>query len=175
MSFYKTFLLTVACLGILSCRPATDKNVKEPATSKETQDCDSDYLFLVQIRDKYGYINCSGNIVIAPQFDIGGQFREGLASVRVSDEWGFIDKAGKIVIAPRFRNVGEFSEGVALAAETGNPNYGVIDKTGKFVIEPKFATGLDFSEGLAMVDIHWGGRHYSCGQFSRRAGRCRGL
>jgi hypothetical protein len=30
MSFYTAFLLTVACLGILSCRPATDKNVQEP-------------------------------------------------------------------------------------------------------------------------------------------------
>jgi WG repeat protein len=137
-----------------------DKNVQEPATSKETQDCDGDYLFPVEIKGKDGYINCAGNIIIAPQFDIALNFHEGLAAVSVGDKWGFIDRTGKIVIAPRFRNVGEFSEGLAFAAETGSPNYGVIDKRGKFVIEPLFATGSDFSEGLAMVDIHWGGRHY---------------
>ncbi len=160
MNYYRTFLLTVACLGLLCCRLAEDKNIQEPVTSKETQDCDSDYLFLVQIKDRYGYINCAGNIVIAPQFDIGGEFREGLAAVKVGDEWGFIDRTGRMVIAPRFRGVGEFSEGLAFAAETGSPDYGVIDKTGKFVIEPKFSYGLEFSEGLAYVDIYLGGRHY---------------
>jgi hypothetical protein len=160
MNFHRTILLTVACLGLLSCRIAEDKNVQELVTSKETQDCNSDHLFLVQINGKYGYINCAGNIVIAPQFEIGGEFHEGLASVRVGGQWGFIDKTGKIAIAPRFRNVWEFSEGLAFAAETGSPNWGVIDKTGKFVIEPKFASGLRFSEGMAYVDIHGGGRHY---------------
>src|SRR5215470_2505807 len=162
MSFYRAFLLIVACFGLLSCRPREDKNLQEPLASKETRDCNNDYLFLVRIKGKYGYINCAGKIVITPQFEIGGQFREGLASVRVSDKWGFIDKTGKIVIAPRFRSVWEFSEGLAFAAETGSPNWGVIDKTGKFVIEPTFANGIKFSEGLAYVDMHWGmgERHY---------------
>ena len=160
MSFHKAFLLAVACLGLLSCGLAEDKNVQEPVTSKEARGCDGDHLFLVEIRGKFGYINCAGNVVIAPQFDIGGEFHEGLAPVRVKDEWGFIDKTGKIVIAPRFRNVWEFSEGLAFAAETGSPNWGVIDKTGKFVIEPKFANGIKFSEGLAYVDIHSGERYY---------------
>src|SRR5215475_14619897 len=135
MSFYRAFLLIVACLGLLSCRPREDKNLQEPETSKETRACNNDYLFLVRIKGKYGYINCVGNIVIAPQFEIGGQFREGLASVRVGDEYGFIDRTGRMVIAPRFRNVWEFSEGLAFAAETGSSYWGVIDKTGKFVIK----------------------------------------
>ncbi len=63
------FLLTMACLGFLGCRPATDKNVQGPVTSKETQDCDGDYLFPIEIKGKFGYINCAGNIVIAPQFE----------------------------------------------------------------------------------------------------------
>ena len=113
MNYYRTFLLMVACLGLLCCRLAEDKNIQEPVASKGAQDCDSAYLYLVQIKGRYGYINCAGNIAIAPQFDIGGQFREGLASVKVGDEWGFIDKTGKMVIAPRFRHVGEFSEGLA--------------------------------------------------------------
>lgn len=126
MDFHKIFLLTVACLGFLSCRQAEDKNVQEPVVSTETRDCNSDHLFLVRIKGKYGYINCAGNIAIAPQFDIGGEFREGLASVRVGDEWGFIDKTGKMVIAPRFRNVWGFSEGLAFVAETGSSYWGVI-------------------------------------------------
>jgi len=33
MSFYRAILLTVDCLGILSCRPAEDKNVQEQVTN----------------------------------------------------------------------------------------------------------------------------------------------
>src|SRR5262245_51483529 len=160
MNFHLSFIVIIACLSLLSCRLAGDKNVQEPVTSKENRDCDSDYLFLVQLKGTYGYINCAGNILIAPQFELAHEFSEGLAAISVSDEWGFIDRTGKIVIAPRFRNVWEFSEGLAFAAETGYSNWGVIDKTGKFVIEPKFAYGHNFSEGLAMVDRLEGGRVY---------------
>ncbi len=100
LNCHKTFLLTVACLGLLSCRPSEDRNVQEPVTSKEIRDCDSDYLFSVYLKGKYGYINCAGNMTITPQFDLAHEFHEGLAAVEINDKWGFIDKTGKIVIRP---------------------------------------------------------------------------
>lgn len=63
---------------------------------------------------KSGYIDHSGTLVIAPGFQYGYSFHEGLASVVAKDgKCGFIDKKGTYVIPPQFANAKSFSEGMA--------------------------------------------------------------
>jgi len=56
---------------------------------------------------KWGYINPTGEMVIQPQFDSAGTFKNGLAQVTIEgDSWqdrtsGYIDKTGKYVWEPR--------------------------------------------------------------------------
>lgn len=119
-------------------------------------------LFPVEKDGKFGFIDRTGKVVIAPQFESANDFHEGLALVTSSGKKLFIDPAGKVVITPQFDIVNNFSEGLA-AVNIGQkriPNlglisdpgkWGYIDKTGKLVIPLKFTHAEDFSEGLAAV------------------------
>jgi|SRR6185369_5198105 len=116
-------------------------------------------LFPVNIDGKYGYIDSTSQMVIAPKFDGASAFSEGLARVRVGDDetgsFGYIDTTGKIVIKPKFKGAGLFSEGVAIADD--GKGKGVIDKNGKYLFRLKSQTGQTecFSEGLAAVSLGW--------------------
>ncbi len=61
----------------------------------------------------YGYIDKSGRVKIAPQFDAAGDFSDGLALVAIADRYGYIDDAGKFAINPQFDQGGNFQAGIA--------------------------------------------------------------
>jgi hypothetical protein len=117
----------------------------------------SEGLAAVRIGDdntgKYGYIDRTGKMVIAPQFDWALEFSEGLAKIVIANRDGFIDKSGRIVIVPSFDNALRFHDGVSIVAtHYGSKGVGVIDATGRMI-----TSGLDgaaeFSEGLALFQI----------------------
>lgn len=69
----------------------------------------SDGMASVQLNDKWGFIDTTGNIAIQPQYDVRSDFSEGVAPVYISIEdagymfnsysaQGFIDKTGATVI-----------------------------------------------------------------------------
>src|SRR4051812_40806887 len=62
---------------------------------------------------KWGFIDHTGKIVIAPRFEVAEAFYEGLAAVRLDGAWGFIDPAGNMAITPKFTSASSFSDGVA--------------------------------------------------------------
>jgi len=115
-------------------------------------DNSSRHLFPVEVDEKYGYIDTTGKIVIAPKFDYASDFTEGLAEIRIGDResglFGYIDTTGKIVIKPKYQSTGTFSDGVAIARD--NKGLVIIDKKGKtlLMLEIDMAE-LGFSEGLA--------------------------
>jgi len=132
------------------------------------EDEKSDLIECFPVGGKFGYIDRTGKVVIAPRFFIAQDFAEGLAAVRVEEsadsKYGYIDRAGQMVIAPRFHQAGPFSEGLA-AVETnarivGNQvvdvAWGFIDKTGVLKIPDTYRFAGNFSEGLARVAINLG-------------------
>lgn len=129
---------------------------------------------------KWGYVERSGRMVIAPSFDEAREFAGGLAKVGVVDRavpevggkpnlrWGYIDESGRPVVELRYHVLREFVEGLAAAAvlnseeaETTVPGrgrrpnlrWGYVDRHGREVIAPRFFEAGDFSEGLAAVDV----------------------
>jgi hypothetical protein len=125
--------------------------------------------------NKYGFIDTTGKIIVAPVYDDVRPFSQGLAAVRHGNKWGYIDKTGREVISPRFSLAGSFtSDGLALIGtspeDAGIPKteeameyeseeniyYGFIDRTGKWVIKPQFTSANEFSEGLAAVEEQYG-------------------
>jgi len=130
----------------------------------------------------YGYIDKTGAMVIAAQFQNAWSFSEGLAAVSSETGLGFIDTSGNWVITlppnsipadvpssdpSSLRSSFSFREGLAIVCEMQAPDatkplsetnrpgrrYGYVDKTGEVVIEPQFEEARFFSERLAAVSV----------------------
>src|ERR1700730_2711464 len=103
-------------------------------------------------RFKVGYIARGGGVVLAPVFDDGTGFHEGLAAVKTGRYWGLIDLDGTTIVEPTLPNWCHFSEGLGNLC-TAKGNWGVIDKLGRFVVEPKYAYVGGYKNGLAVFRI----------------------
>ena len=110
-------------------------------------------------KDKYGYFDLDGKIVISPQFSEASAFREGLALVKLSNDkgeegkWGYIDNKGKIVINATYKSATVFQNGLAwVVSENSAPS--AIDKNGEIKFTLKDAQEVQlFSEDLAAFSI----------------------
>jgi hypothetical protein len=88
-------------------------------------------LFPVVKDGKWGYVDRTGKVVVAPRFDAAGRFSEGLAPVRLGRQLGYADATGALVLAPEFEPADgtlhrKFSDGRAVVRKAGR--YG---RTGK--------------------------------------------
>ena len=91
-------------------------------------------IYPIQVNRKFGFIDKSGKVVVVPQFDDAGIFREGLAPVAIGKLWGYADKQGRLAITPQFDIADPFSDGVAMVG-TGH-KLGYIHRDGRFPINP---------------------------------------
>lgn len=103
-------------------------------------------------KEKYGYFDLEGKIVINPQFAYATAFREDIALVKTTGDkgkWGYIDKSGKFIINAIYKDATVFQEGLAwVILENGAPN--AIDKKGEIKFTLKEAENVRlFSEDLA--------------------------
>jgi hypothetical protein len=130
----------------------------------------SDLASCFPLGGKFGYIDKTGKVIIAPQFFAAKDFADGLAAVRVEEtagsKYGYIDRTGRMVITPRFNQAGPFSEGLAavetsarvVGTEVVDIAWGFIDKAGVLKISDRYNYASDFSEGLARVAVELGVR-----------------
>jgi hypothetical protein len=127
-------------------------------------------------KDKWGFMNTKGQIVIKPVYNNVGSFSEGLALVEKKTEeydstknekktkitMGFINRNGDEVIKPsnKFDNLSSFSEGLAAYSDGPTWGWGFINKKGKKVIRAN--TEWDditlFQNGYSSVKVdgYWG-------------------
>jgi hypothetical protein len=131
-------------------------------------------------KGKWGYIDTTGKIIIAIQYEDAKEFSEGVAAVKQGGLWGYIDTLGSKVIDFAFTKAGPFSEGVAAAEKKDTMYTGYIDKSGRYVIAPVYIDACDFSEGVAAVrsidGLRWGyidksGNYAIAPQFTMEAPR----
>jgi len=133
-----------------------------PTTNSTSSSSKLSGLRLVEIGNKYGYINNNGQLVIGLEFEQGRHFSEGLAAVKLGNKWGYIDKTGRWIIPPQFSQVLDFSEGLAPFRVNQllgiRQKWGYLNNKGQIVIQPQFNEALSFTEGLAAVRIGsiWG-------------------
>ena len=87
-SYFTTLFLSVATAMIMLI-PACDCG-----ESKVLEGTDA--LYPVEVNDKWGFIDCEGNMVIEPRFYNAGQFSDGLAPACVGDwlehKWEQVDQ-----------------------------------------------------------------------------------
>lgn len=116
----------------------------------------SEGLAAVEINYRWGFIDKTGNLVIAPQFDfISREFSQGIAFVHCdNDKIGAIDKTGKMITECVFDEAWGFTKGLSAVQYQGK--FGFINKTGNFEIKPQFDRAEPFYNGLAEVEIKKG-------------------
>jgi hypothetical protein len=132
---------------------------REPNLHVQSQP--SPLRFLIRQRNRLGYIDQTGKVVIPPRFEgdesgafslhdaIAFGFHDGLAPVRMGKQWGYMEISGQFVIPPQFDEARAFWEGRA-AVKIGE-QWGFIDTSGKPVTPLRFKSVQDFSDGLAQV------------------------
>lgn len=101
-------------------------------------------------KEKWGFKNTSGKVIIQPQFDTVGKFVEGLAVVEKNGKLGMINKQNKLVVPYKYFYISDMKDGVAIVS---NDRYykGLIDKNGKEIVKPQYDDMFTFEYGRAVV------------------------
>jgi hypothetical protein len=108
---------------------------------------------------KWGYIDRTGEFVIAPTYSFAEGFRGGLAIVHDKEAGPkYINPEGEIAVPTEgLDELNRFSEGLALARDAESGLFGYIDRAGAWVIPVKWedpqTSASRFREGLAAVGV----------------------
>lgn len=109
----------------------------------------SEYLAVVSINKKFGFIDTFGNEVIPLIFDGVLSFSEGLAAVKLNNKWGFVDNSGFTRIPMIYDEASSFTKGKAKVKL--KVKFGFIDHYGKNIVQCIYDQAEYFSDGLALV------------------------
>jgi hypothetical protein len=104
-------------------------------------------FFPVRVQGKWGYIDRTGKLVIAPQFDAANPFSDGLAAVKSGTRWGYIDTTGKLVIPAGFDTAKKFTFGLAAVREGSTWSY--LDRSGNVVAKRGATEAVELADGMA--------------------------
>jgi hypothetical protein len=102
-------------------------------------------------KNKCGYMNYEGELIIPCSFEKAAKFSGGLAAVMQNGKYGYIDKKGNTIIDFEFQNANFFAHNRACV--TLNNKKGFINNKGEMVIKPVYNHAFYFSEGLAYVSL----------------------
>jgi hypothetical protein len=103
-------------------------------------------------RPLYGYIDTSGEFVVAPRYPVALEFSEGLAVVGTKTHRGYIDTEGRVVVPTFYTGAGAMHEG--LAPVRRDERWVYIDREGNQVFEGRtFHSPGAFSDGVAGVCV----------------------
>ncbi|MCF8461008.1 MAG: WG repeat-containing protein [Flavobacteriales bacterium] len=100
-------------------------------------------------KDKWGFKDSSGNVLIKPKYESAFYFHDGMCRVEKNKKYGYVDSTGVERIALQYDAAGNFSEG--LTDVSLNKRYGFINRSGNTVIPFEFDYAFSFQEGLAGV------------------------
>lgn len=94
-------------------------------------------LSVTKVKDKFGYADASGNVVIKANYTTAYPFENGKAKVQKDNKWGYIGTDGKPIIKIEYDNIEEFVNGIALVKK--GDKYGYIKENGTFYIKPEWS------------------------------------
>jgi hypothetical protein len=100
-------------------------------------------------KEKWGYINNSGTLVIDYKFDTASAFKNRVAECTMGDDFVWVDKIGTIAVKNKLDSITIFHDGLALQQRHGK--FIFIKHTGEPAFRKKFRYADNFSEGLAVV------------------------
>ena len=110
-----------------------------------------DGLAIIQMNEKYGAINKTGEFIIQPTHKYPlNNMGEGLVSyVDKNDKMGILNSKGEIVVSAIYEQIGSISDG--MIPYVGKSKCGYMDKTGNVIIPELYYEVWPFYEGYAWV------------------------
>lgn len=102
--------------------------------------------FPVAIDEKFGYMSSTGTIVIYPEYDEVGPFKNGLAVVLKHSKYGIINKKNELVVDYKYDEIVDFLDGRAIVSL--NEMYNLIDPFGKEISTDFLNDLVHYSNGL---------------------------
>jgi hypothetical protein len=114
-----------------------------------------DKRILVKVKDKYGYVDTTGAILVPAEFDDISYFTptdNDVVAVGKDEKYAFY-KIGQGVASRWYAKVKPYSEGLA-AVDLGEDNWVYINRQGNRIGQVvKYKSATDYSEGVATVGI----------------------
>ncbi|MES2779466.1 MAG: WG repeat-containing protein [Bacteroidota bacterium] len=107
----------------------------------------------VEMRNKWGYMDAEGSMVLPATFDYADEFYEGLAIVAVRNLPCVINEKGmRIIDTGLYQNISHFSQGLAAAMDFDGRKFYINTKGEKIITLPAdIYESRTFSEGIAVV------------------------
>jgi len=148
-------LFSILLFAAFSCHPNPSNSMKQESPAAKDA-AFAEYpaaLYPIRVKDKWGYMNRKGEVIIKPSFDDAKDFYGELAVAGLIENkemlYGYIEKEGNWKIKPAFKRASPFNEGNAVVEKNGL--YGYIDPDGNEIIPCQFESAGRFSEGIAAV------------------------
>lgn len=99
-------------------------------------------------KNKYGYINKAGEMVVKAKYNYATDFREDRARVGKAGKYGFVDTEGNEVVPMKYLAASNYNYGYAVV-KTGEDEFFFIDKDGNKMNDIIYFDAKSFNEGLA--------------------------
>ncbi len=102
----------------------------------------------------WGFMDPSGSLKIATQYELVKDFYEERAAVKATNGlWGYVDTNGQTVVDMKHQTTWGFHEGLASCGIAGDITYINIDGEVEIDLPDEMTRGLAFSEGMALISI----------------------
>ncbi|MBT1709465.1 WG repeat-containing protein [Fulvivirgaceae bacterium PWU5] len=120
-------------------------------------------LFPIKEKSRWGYMDASGKVVVAPAFDYAWDFAEGRGRIKDKGRYGYVNIDGEVMIKPSFSYADDFKGGYARVNVTDttvadvtfdgyslNRGWTFVDPAG-VVFDQTFASVESFKDGVSTV------------------------
>jgi hypothetical protein len=103
-------------------------------------------LFPIMVQSRWGFIDSTGAVVVAPRFAQVQEFAEGLAPVREAGHYGFMDGTGRLVLAQSYGYASPFQHGLAVVQQDSTPR--LLNRAGHLVPLAATYKEIEWQPGL---------------------------
>lgn len=157
---YLKKLICLITLSLLISQYSFANTCKRPPNKHHLDDiaCSYDGLSVVDKKDKRGFVDLTGNIVVPIIYDDAYSFSNGVARVEKDNQTFFINTKGEMLfqVPNDIEVISDFKEELLIVKQ--NHKLGYMNKSGKMVIPFQYQNASDFREGFAVIVMNdkWG-------------------
>jgi gliding motility-associated-like protein len=149
MSKYLLSIILLLAVAVKAQEPvAATPSVSQNLKSDEQEPFVNGYASVLK-NNKFSFINQSGKLISAIEFDGVRNFSNHLAAVKKNDQWGFINEKGKVVIPAAYDIVYDFKDDITAGYK--NNQWLLINKKGETVKVLDIDLFWGFKNGTAQI------------------------